>query len=462
MRCAWWGMVLCGAVLAAGGCSRTEVICVNGAKGVGSIGFTDPEVTISSNMATVAQVTWQTTTAAVGWVSVRDDQGEVLVTPLQSQQGTQHSVQLRGLRASTDHFATVHVMAGGQSHEGPEVSFSTGYLSNEVPTLTVEGYAEPGFHLAPVLRGQSSGLVMIVDMDGQPVWAMPLEERWTTRARLSMDGQAILVMHFSTGAWVDDPRITRFAFDGSVDHEVEAPTGHHDFVEVAEGRYRFLGQREIMVDGKEFQVDTLEEVELGGEAEIIFDFGDVLAVGAHFQLDKLDDGDAITHMNSINVDPATGRAVLAEYRMAGIYMVDLDTGSLLWTLDGHETDLRLVHANGGKSAPWGHGHEVIFSDRGVMAFLNDTDGNNCAAVVDVVVDTEIRVAFVEMAYEADPCITVIALGGLAERPSGNLVVTLTTAGQIDEVTAEGELQHRINSEIGAAFGYGQRVDSLYP
>jgi len=453
----WMGHLSCQAALLCAGCQPNVTVHHS----PNAPGFSDPEISISPDMPTVAQVTWRTEGEAGGWVQVRDALGVVLETPLEVVDGIALSAQLRGLRANTKYTATVHAAAKGENHTGPEVTFTTGHLSNDAPTLAVEGNADPGFHLLPVLNGERSGSVMITDMDGIPVWGKPTPDRWSTRARFSMDGQAILLMHFST-EMRHDPRITRFAFDGRVDHEIDIPTGHHDFVEVAEGRYRFLGQHTIELEGTEILVDTVEEIEVGGEAEIIFDFGEALSPHLDLLRERPDEGMPVTHVNAINIDPETDRAVFSDYNMRAIYMVDLSTGSLLWILNEHDVDLALTQPEDGSRTPWGGSHEVRFTDRGIAAFFNDSGVSSCSYGADIEIDEDTRVAHLEVMYQPEPCISVFTLGGIVERANGNWVLSLTSAGQIDEFTPEGELLHRLNTELGTAIGYGERVDSLYP
>ncbi len=136
------------------------------------------------------------------------------------------------------------------------------------------------------------------------------------------------------------------------------------------------------------------------------------------------------------------------------------SGELGWILDAAGTDLALAYQDG--AGPTVLSHELQFTDGGLLAFVNQLGEDKCTHVMRFSVDADRSTADMELVYRPDPCREVFAMGGLDVRPSGNLVVSMTSAGQIDEITPEGELRHRLNTEFGFGVGYGERVDSLYP
>ncbi len=54
------------------------------------------------------------------------------------------------------------------------------------------------------------------------------------------------------------------------------------------------------------------------------------------------------------------------------------------------------------------------------------------------------------------------LGNAQRLPDGNTLLVFSSAGEMNEVSPSGDVMWRLNLDLGAAFGFSERIDSLYP
>ena len=64
-------------------------------------------------------------------------------------------------------------------------------------------------------------------------------------------------------------------------------------------------------------------------------------------------------------------------------------------------------------------------------------------------------------YGGDDCLLVVYYGEAMRLDNGNTMVIFSSSGQVSEATPSGDTVWQLNADIGGAFGFGDRVDSLY-
>ena len=84
-----------------------------------------------------------------------------------------------------------------------------------------------------------------------------------------------------------------------------------------------------------------------------------------------------------------------------------------------------------------------------------------AVVREFVLDEENLVAEEVWSYIRDPGVYVYAKGDVERLSNGNTLVTWSSSGEIQEVQPDGTVQWQVNTELGAANTFVNRVDSLY-
>lgn len=142
----------------------------------------------------------------------------------------------------------------------------------------------------------------------------------------------------------------------------------------------------------------------------------------------------------------------------GIARVDRGTGDLVWWLADEGSDFERVGDGPLVRQP----HSVQRIPEGLLVFNrgDPADPDTCSQATEIRIDelrgTAERVDF----YASERCLLVVFLGSALRLPGGNMLVSWTSAGQIDEVTPDGALAWRVNTNVGAAFGFAERVPAL--
>jgi len=100
-------------------------------------------------------------------------------------------------------------------------------------------------------------------------------------------------------------------------------------------------------------------------------------------------------------------------------------------------------------------------DDGLLVFNNGSEGQYHSAVYEYAVDLEAREAERTWGYSSQPPLYCYAMEDVTRLETDDTLITWSTAGQIDQVTPEGEVVWSLNTSLGAGLGYTDWVDSLY-
>lgn len=414
----------------------------------------DVPTTIVATWSTSAP-TRRTITGTFGDRQVTIDEGEA---------ATEHAVVLAGFPASTE--VTVRVEAGAESEEA---TITTGTVASWLPGVTtyaeVPEDGEGGFTVAPVIL-QAGGGVAIFDDEGAPVWTYPPDEVmtfWPFRARLSLDGRAILYNEPSTS--VDLPgSVVRVSLDGGESTRVEVDGHHTDFVEVSAGAYGMLGWEIQEIDDRKILGDTIVERSADGEERLVWSAWDdfepdlTLTYPNYYPADpEVEDW---THINSLAYDAAEDAYYVSMTFNHGVARIDRASGELTWWVSDDGGDFANVEDEYFMMYP----HSVQRIDGGVTVFSRSDPWveGTCSEVVDLALDEEAWEARRVWSYQTPDCMLVTFLGDAQRLPGGNTLASWTTAGRMSEVTPGGDIAWQVSMPIGAAFGFAERVERLGP
>lgn len=414
----------------------------------------DVSATISEHVATVAIVRWTTAEPTTGVVEFGEDAGYGRVTATTAL-GTEHEALLLGLWAETEfHFRVVATAEDGATTASDDLTVTTGALPPELPSLTVTGEVRSWTGEFQVLPIQGTAFaVAIVDDHGRYVWYDRLEsDHNVMRAMLSADRSAML---YCLAGQHDDRasgRIERVSLDGGTREEIPFPNVDHDFTELPDGTWAGI----VVTPGQDGggQADRIVEMNPDGTGErTIWSAWDD-PVLAPFANDRAENW---THANALDYDPVEDVYYVSLKEIGTIVKVDRATGASLWHLNGLATEF--AYAEGSEIVQMQHQFQVL--DDGILVFDNGPFERGYSQAIEYRLDEDARTAEQVWSYVREPSVAVYAKGDVERFADGNTQVVWSTAGEIQNVSPEGDVHWQLNTELGYAITFVQRVPDLY-
>lgn len=409
-------------------------------------------LTVDAEAGTFATVTWTTEEAADGRLEFGDDTSYgASLEATESEDGMEHTVRWFGTPAGAEpHWRVVSEGASGPMWSPDEV-----YDAPPPPTVfpsldgEVDPSAEAGFVLTSMLPRPSAAVIL--DGDNRPVWWKLLEDgRVIMQTRLSADGTAVLILDTAADYLDDDTVLHRVPLDGSPASELRLPHGHHDFVELDDGRVLFLAVDIQPLDGADVAGDALVAMDEAGNTETMWSAWESVPTGT-IEPKLLYPGNFVdwTHCNGFAIDPSTGEYWVSAHNLSGVLVIDPVTRGVRWQIGG---TLSNVTIEGGG---FDQQHSPALVDGGFLIFDNGPSEAETlrSAVREFTFDAETSKATRVWSYE-DPDGLYASFFGNAERlEGGNTLVSWGAAGRIAEVTPDGATVRRLDVGIGTALGY---------
>ncbi len=419
------------------------------------------EVSLSDVVPTVPTVRWQAEGVQEAAILVEGDDGatwQVAVNTTSSDGSFQTMVL--GLKAA--HAYTLTVTA--QTAEGPRssepVDLTTGAAPTDLPRLTVDT-AHPdamhrGYYVTGVLNPPAA---IIFDADGDYVWwYQPESLSGVVRAIVSVDGQSILMGGVNLDFVASAP-ILRVRYDGVELATHDIPYRHHDFVELPDGTLAALTDDSRTVEGADVRGDQLVELAPDGSQRTVYsvwsdhDFspGDADWTGP---------GGIIgwPHANYVEYRPDKDAYNVSFLHLDGIAHIDRASGQQRWFLGGD--DSTLTDAQGDAAFFDGqHGLEQL--DDSMLVFVNGA-GDTESRAVEVSLDPDSGRAETVWSYWPDPSLGSPVLGDVHRFDDGNTLVTFSFAGEVHEVSSEGQVLWKLSSELGGALSFLHYTERLQP
>jgi len=326
------------------------------------------------------------------------------------------------------------------------------------PGVTVERTSEDahqGFLVTSLVAVRSAPVIL--DADGEYAWwyAPPEIDYRITRATLSRDGSAVLYLGYvppSEGLSFETRDLVRVPLDGSAPEVIELTGPHHDFVELPDGTIATIAYDTREVDGEEVVGDRVLELRPdGSEVEIWSAWDDFEFAGQ---------GETTlgwTHANALDYDEADDAYYVSLCNLSSIVKVDRASGQMLWRLGGSAGDFELQPDPG---PLFDSQHQFQRLDGGIVVFDNQLEDFDGSRVVQYDLDANAGTAEQRWLYRADPPLVCIALGDVHRFDDGDTLVTWSSAGQVDRVSADGEVVWQLNTGFGGALGYTTWLESL--
>jgi Arylsulfotransferase (ASST) len=412
----------------------------------------------------VPVVRWSSTTATTAYVAYAGEDDVVRTTPLLDS-GTDFEVTLRGVHASETVRARVVVVDGDTETCSAELSIDNEELPAAMPTLEFEGEPDDGYTLAPLFTEDGYGLV-VLDGNGKVVYYIETDQAvW--RARFARDGNSILFNH-TAPEWGKNGTIWRAQWDGSVEMIASRENIHTDFDELPDGSLVTLewtlrdfvdhtgADRDIVGDRVIQLIDSTTSVTLWD----VFDYftpnlRETFPGGEGTPHETAEDW---SHTNGITYDEERNEVYVSIQVLAGIAGIDVETGEQVWSVskDGGTVDVP-------DEATMRNPHSVYrYNDDQYLIFNRNNLGVECSDVTALEFTADTAVAAELWKYTGLECLSVYYLGEARPLPNDDILITWTTSGVLQRVTADRESLWTITSALGAAFGFSDWSSTLYP
>lgn len=401
-----------------------------------------------TDVTTVVRVRWRTEAPTVGRVEFGKSEAYGLSTP-PTEAGTEHEALLLGMTADT--LVNFRVRADGEtcSEASGNQTITTGSLpSGLFPTRATGTASWSGYQVLPL---QGTGYaVVIVDNEGHYVWYHQVEASGNLmRAFLSTDGKHVVLCHAGPQDALQNGKIVKVSLDGADVTEIPFPYIDHDMVELPDGSIAA-----IVVDGQpEGTADKIVELRPDGttvEVWRAWDTWDPDTLGIPEREHNW------THANALDYDPVADDYYVSLKTMQTLAKIDRATGTLEWSMNGLANQFAFA---GGVPVQMHHQFEVLGDT--ILFFENGNPDRGYSRAVEVRIDEEARTAEEIWSYTSDPPLYVFAKGDVHRFDDGITQVVWSSAGQIQNVSPDGEVVWQLDLDLGQAITFVQYVPSMY-
>jgi ABC-type transport system substrate-binding protein len=157
-----------------------------------------------------------------------------------------------------------------------------------------------------------------------------------------------------------------------------------------------------------------------------------------------------TWVNALDYDDEREMYIVGSRNFSSIIGVDPASGTCPWAIGGTVATVELT----GGSSPFLHQHQSeITADDHLIVFDNDGSAGMVSRVIEYALDWDAGTAEQVWSYTADPTIYTFVLGDVARMPDGSTLVDWSGSGQLQRVSADGEVTWQLNTDLGYAFGF---------
>ncbi len=418
----------------------------------------DFEVTVvrSEVVPTVFTVTWTSEEAGIGWVEFGPDEDYGRATATEAEDTTEHRIVVAGVPAASVWHLRAVTESGGVQYASADVEIESGAASPSLPTFTASGKRKHGGNLiAPVFSDHP--FVLGLDGEGRYTWWWEGESNDVyTRARLSLDGTAIVFNRFDEDRSIDRGAIFRVSLDGTEAQEIPAELSHHDFVELPEGGYAYLkidvreyGEGRVIVGDSVVEID-----ETGTLVSEVWNAWDEWTPPDDLSNGFYPQGEDWLHCNTIEYDAERGVYLVSVRNESMVMELDRATGEILWTLGGEDSSLELA-----SGTAFEHQHAPLRDETGMLVFDN-RDGESRSYVRHYAIDEAAGTYTEDWTYAGPEGNWIALLGDVIPYDDGNMLIAWGTGGFINEIDAEGNQNWRADAEFGHIVGFLDSVETL--
>jgi len=452
-------------------------------------GFEGLSISVDACREATVRVTW---TGAAGATSyVRYGSGDVLegVTPSVTDD-TSVDIVIRGLiNGETVRVQAVSELTDGSLLEAPAQEVSLGFTPPNLQPLMIDAeVTDParsevyGGHLLLSTLGAGASYAAIMDASsGQYTWWLTVDDpnnEAVGRAHLSADGQTVFWNDYDRERIDDIANVYGSDIDGCDTTTTRTLWGHHDFVELEDGKAGWLGftyDEALKVPGYgaiPVVADNIYEASLGatkGEEVEVWNALTDWDCPVYWTGDAMDLGVFVpnyhewTHANSLAyLEEDDAYFILMRYTNA-LVKVDRATGATVWTMGG---PCGTVSNTAGDTPFWSYPHfSHAWREDGALHVLIFDNGDEytprISRVVEYVIDEKTGAATEVWDYPHPEGSFMRILGDARRLSGGNTLIAWAPTGMVEEVTPEKERVWLATSNLGQTMGRVTPIGDLY-
>jgi len=409
-----------------------------------------PATTMSTQIPTVAVVTFTTTLTGVTGASIQF--GLPGATPMVAPVDTAavyYRTLLLGMKANRDYVYRIVVNSAAGSCTSQDVMIHTGNLPTTgappkpARTIPMPAAHAPGFIITSggTTTGGGSAVVpvYILDGDGDPVWwaAAPAT---CSRAHMSWDGKEMWMQELNVDNAGGEMRKIAMDGTGAMNNIVGLNTSHHDFTVLPDGGIATMLWSSSGMDAP----NSLIERSASGQMTTIIP-----------NLNTIYRSTAGYHANAIHYYPSDDSYTISD-RNVNLFVKVKRNGQLVWQLGGSNPIGQAFTITGGT---WqvNHGHHLLPNGNFLFFTNGPFNGSPPSQALEYSLNTTSWTATRVWAYQASGVNSPV-LSDVQRLPNGNTLVTYSVPGTIHEVSPTGQLVMSLDT---ASVGYAEYRDSLY-
>ena len=414
----------------------------------------DMSIELSDEVPTVATVRWEANDAgAETWLEASAGSHQVIVPATLDDEGIAEVLVL-GLKADKGYDLRVVERRGEEELRSQSEELQTGPTPPVLADLEADrSNDDHDGYLFTSIASEPSWAV-IIDADGDYVWwhqPDDIQNIFIPRVVPSWAGDGI-IYHAAT-TWIGSPEdhettreMLHVAWDGTVQRRYDVVRVHHDFVELPDGTIAAVRYHTQNVGDEQVEGDRIVEFRPDGTEVEIWSIWDHEEYDPDVVYGTGDTG--WTHCNALDYDVDEQAYYISSRHLHTIYKVDRATGDLLWRFGGDHGDFAAVHW-----PPFECQHQFEPRDGGLMVFDNSCPELMESRAVEFTLDEDAGLAQEVWSHQTDPPLWSYGFGDVTRLDSGNTLITWSTAGQMNEVTPDGDSVWQLNEELGGGFGY---------
>ncbi len=404
----------------------------------------DLEVTPSSTVVTVVDVSWTNAAGEPTRIEIHDADGGLVGT--EWREGESESATIVGVPAAAELEARVVTESGDTL---ATCAFETGGYPTDLPPLTLSG--TPGWDglLATSYVGATAAS-LVLDENGTIRWYLMEESGLLYRTRFRADGNGVRYMWELTPSkgWESyvadvDWHGTNFATRSGDAH----PT--HDFVTLDDGTIGMVTSYQLPMDddgGLPLTGNTITEVSPDGEAVELWDALDDYYPGG------VPEGEDVagywTHGNTLQLDPKQDAWWIGFRNRNSLAIVDRATGETTARMGDSFSDYTF-----GTNARFSAQHAFQFIDGGILLHDNRENAGDESRVVELAIDHGAHTIDFVAELKHDPALWVYAMGEPYRLADGTTLVAWSSGGVIDDFAPDGTLRASLSADLAQGVGY---------
>lgn len=410
---------------------------------------------VSPQISTVINVSWRTDEDAIGYVEYGTTEALGLTTPLEEVATREHRVSLLGLQSDTEYYYRVVIWDGDDAARSGLSSLRTGNLPLGLPALTRSGEGHDQFTVVPILGGTTA--VTILDPTGEIVWYHTDDRELDFyRARLSRDGTSVIYNAATvSGDPADNSELVRVSLDGSSTSSIPVPLLAHDFVELEDGTLAAIAFEYRDFEGRPLRGNKLVEIAPDGTQTTVWSAWDCFDP-AREPGDEPAQG--WTFANALDYDPGEDAYYVGMRNFSSIAKVNRASGECEWVLGLFASTFDFASG----SDLFLHQHQFQVRGNRILILDNEGSPDDISRVLEYELDLEAMLATQVWSYVSNPSVYTFVLGEPIRFDDGGTFINWSAAGQMERLTASGEVSWKINTGAGYIFGFSTLAPSLYP